>query len=152
MLASIRDFFKQAIEPTDRDQGPDEHRLHLATAALMLELSRVDGEVSADEEAALREALGTRFGLSGEEIETLITLAEHEAREASGDYAFTSLINKGFNAEQKVRIIEHMWQIAYADGRVDAHENHFMRKLASLLYVSRADYVAAKQRARPEGQ
>lgn len=148
MLDSIRAFFNQAIAGTSPEAEPDEHRLQLATAALMLEMSRVDGTVSAQEHDAMCSALKQQFALSRGEIETLIALAEEEARQASGDYAFTSLINKGFSAEQKIKVIEYMWRIAHADGHVDAHENHFMRKLADLLHISRGDYVAAKKRAR----
>ena len=129
MLTAIRDFFSQAIAPRESATGPSPHRLQLATAALMLEMARVDGQVTADEDAAMRSALGSRFRLSEQEIATLIALAEQEARESAGDYAFTSLINKHFDAAEKVQVIEYMWQIAYADGQLDAHENHFMRKL-----------------------
>lgn len=150
MLESIRAFFNQAIAPASPDARLDEHRLQLATAALMLEMSRVDGSISEHEVATMRRALRQEFALDGAEIDTLIDLAEQEARQASGDYAFTSLINQGFSATEKVRVIEYMWRIAYADGQLDAHENHFMRKLADLLHISRGDYVAAKQRARRE--
>ena len=75
-------------------------------------------------------------------------LAAEEARLATDYFQFTSLINKSFSAEQKVQVIEYLWQVAYADGHLDAHEQHFMRKIADLLYVSHADYVGAKQRAR----
>ena len=148
MLDAIRDFFRHSLAAHADDAREDEHRLQLATAALMLEMSRVDGEVAEAEEQAMRTALEERFGLDRAAVEALLALAESEARESAGDYAFTSLINKGFSAEEKVRVIEYMWQIAYADGHVDAHENHFMRKLADLLYISRADYAAAKKRAR----
>ncbi len=150
MLNSIRDFFRKAIGPEADAERPQDTRLQLATAALMLEMAKVDGEVTADEERAMREALQSRFALEPQQIETLLELAAAEARDSAGDYAFTSLINKGFSADDKVRIIEYMWQIAYADGHVDAHENHFMRKLADLLYISRADYAAAKKKARDD--
>ena len=74
-------------------------------------------------------------------------LAEQEARQASGYYQFTSLINKNCNADQKVRIIENMWHVAMSDGHISAHENHLMRKIADLLYIGHADYITAKQHA-----
>lgn len=151
MLSAIRDFFRSALA-TDQGGEPDRrHRLQLATAALMLEMSRVDGAVTADEEATLRAALSSQFGLADAELDTLLELAGREARESAGDYAFTSLINAGFSAAEKVRIIEYMWKIAYVDGRIDAHENHYLRKLADLLHISLGDYAAAKRRAREAG-
>ena len=89
-----------------------------------------------------------RFGLSDDEASTLVELAEVEAREAVDYYQFTSLINREFSAEQKVHIIELMWQVAYADATLSAHEHHVMRKIADLLYVSHGDYIAAKLRER----
>jgi len=95
--------------------------------------------------------LRTRFGLTAKELDTLLRFATEEARQAADYYQFTSLINRHFSAEQKIGVIENLWQVAFADGRLDAHENHFMRKIADLLYIPHADYVAAKQRARGSG-
>lgn len=149
MLKAIQEFFERTIAPVPHETAQAaQHRLQLATAALMLEVARVDGRVEASEQAALRDALMREFALGEGQTETLLALAEREARESSGDYAFTSLVNRGFDAADKLRVVEYMWRIAYADGRLDAHENHFMRKIADLLHIARADYVAAKQRAR----
>ncbi|HLB15689.1 MAG TPA: TerB family tellurite resistance protein [Burkholderiales bacterium] len=61
---------------------------------------------------------------------------------------FTSLINKRFSPEQKARVVEHMWRVAYADAELSAYEQHTIRKLADLLYVPHGAYIAAKLRAR----
>ncbi|MCB1886495.1 MAG: TerB family tellurite resistance protein [Rhodocyclaceae bacterium] len=148
MLKSILDFFQQSLAPEGAKAESTERRLQLATAALMLEMSKVDGVVSEPELLAMRQALAEQFDLAEDAIGRLLDLADAEARDSAGDYAFTSLINKGYSPEEKVRVFEYMWRIAYADGHVDAHENHFMRKLADLLYISRADYAEAKRRAR----
>jgi uncharacterized tellurite resistance protein B-like protein len=74
--------------------------------------------------------------------------AAEEAKQATDYFQFTSLINKHFSQEQKIEVVENLWQVAFADGHLDAHEQHFMRKIADLLYISHADYVAAKQRGR----
>ena len=149
MIASIRDFFSQMIEPAVTAQGAAaDHALHLATAALLLEMMRMDSSVTAAETAAVARSLQTRFGLDAAQVDTLMALAAEEAKQATDYFQFTSLINRSFSAEQKVQVVEYLWQVAYADGNLDAHEQHFMRKIADLLYISHADYVAAKQRAR----
>jgi uncharacterized tellurite resistance protein B-like protein len=51
----------------------------------------------------------------------------------------------------KVRIIEYLWQVVYADGKISAQENHLMRRLVDLLHISHGDNIAAKMRAKPEG-
>ena len=147
MIASIAEFFKQFIEP-ETGRGDADKALQVATAALLLEMMRMDNRFADEERAAVIESLRQLFGLAPDQLETLLALADQEVRQASGYYQFTSLINKGCNAEQKVRIIENMWVVAMADGHLDAHEEHLMRKIANLLYVGHADYVAAKRRAR----
>jgi uncharacterized tellurite resistance protein B-like protein len=136
MIASIKNFFTEMIEPGAKEPGvASQHALHLATAALLLEMMRMDSSVTAEETAAVTKALRTRFGLGAEEVETLMVLAADEARQATDYFQFTSLINKNFSTEQKVQVVEYLWQVAYADGHLDAHEQHFMRKIADLLYV-----------------
>jgi uncharacterized tellurite resistance protein B-like protein len=149
MIAAIRKFFGSLIEPGTTAQGEVQpHALQLATAALLAELARQDEQVDAAERRIAEEALRRQFDLSVADAEALIALAEQQAREAPGYFEFTSLINQHFSAEQKVQVVECLWRVANADGRLDSHENHFMRRIADLLHVGRADYVAAKQRAR----
>lgn len=149
MIASIKEFFNQFIEPGTHQSGADsEHALQIATAALLVEMMRMDVRIDDEERRAIDSALRQQFDLDAEQLETLIALAEQEARAASGYYQFTSLINQACDAAQKIRIIENLWQVALADGHLDAHESHLMRKIANLLHIGHADYVAAKQRAR----
>jgi uncharacterized tellurite resistance protein B-like protein len=148
MIASIKDFFSQFIEPGISTGTAGTAALQVATAALLLEMMRMDSELKDEERQAITLSLQTQFNLGTGHIETLIALAEQEAREATDYYQFTSLINKHCDHEQKIRIIESLWHVAMIDGHLDAHELHLMRKLADLLYIGHADYVAAKQRAR----
>ena len=149
MIASIKNFFTQMIEPGAKTPGvASQHALHLATAALLLEMMRMDTTVTAEETATAAKALQTRFGLAAAEVDTLMTLAAEEAQQATDYFQFTSLINKSFSAEQRIQLVEYLWQVAFADGHLDAHEQHFMSKIADLLYVPRSAYIAAKQRAR----
>ncbi|HRD92322.1 MAG TPA: TerB family tellurite resistance protein [Accumulibacter sp.] len=149
MIASIKEFFEQFIEPgTRQTDAAGEHALQIATAALLLEVMRMDARIADRERDAVAAALRQQFGLGATEIDSLLALAEDEARQASGYYQFTSLINKTCDAAQKLRIVENMWQVALADGHLDAHESHLMRKIGNLLHIGHADYIAAKQRAR----
>lgn len=152
MIDGIKNFFNQMIAPAAASTGAaTQHALHVATAALLLEMMRMDSSVTAEETATVTNALQTRFGLTTQEVDTLMALAAEEARQATDYFQFTSLINKNFSREQKIQVVEYLWQVAFADGHLDAHEQHFMRKIADLLYISHADYVAAKQRARGTG-
>ena len=149
MIASITEFFRQFIEPGTRQaDASTEKALQIATAALLFEMMRMDNQVAVEERNAIVGSMRQLFDLESEQLETLLVLAEQEVRQASGYYQFTSLINKRCSADQKIRIIENLWYVAMSDGHLDAHEVHLMRKIADLLYVGHADYVAAKQRAR----
>ena len=149
MIATLKDFLAQLVEPGLRAGAASSGRaLQVATAALLLEMMRADDAVSAVERNSVAAALRSRFGLADAELSTLLDLAAREAGEATGYHQFTSLINKACSAEQKVGVIENLWQIAFADDHLAAHEEHLLRKIADLLYVPHAEYVAAKQRAR----
>jgi uncharacterized tellurite resistance protein B-like protein len=147
MLAAIRDFFEKNLSgpAAGRDEG---HAIALATAALLLEVVRMDGDLEPRERDTVLRAVREKFGLAPVEADELVALAEAEARQATDYFQFTSLLNRHFTAEQKVRVIEHMWAVAYADAELSAWEQHLIRKVADLLYVGHGDYVAAKMRAR----
>jgi uncharacterized tellurite resistance protein B-like protein len=147
MLNAIREFFDQHVA-AGATGGDERHTIEVATAALLVETVRLDGEIDATERAAAHRAVRAKFGLGEAEAATLIRLAEEEARDATGYYQFTSLINKQFSAAQKERVIELMWQVAYADAELSAHEQHVVRKIADLLHVPHRAYIAAKLRAR----
>lgn len=149
MIDGIKTFFSQFIAPgTQQKAAGGAHALQVATAALLLEMMRMDARVTMEERDAITATLQREFGLSAAELATLVALAEQEAHQAHDYYQFTALINAHCDAAQKARIVENLWHVAMVDGHLDAHELHLMRKLADLLHVGHADYVAAKQRAR----
>jgi uncharacterized tellurite resistance protein B-like protein len=150
MLQSIRDFFERNLATSA--PAAERHTIELATAAMLVEVVRCDGAADEAERAAVLRAVYEKFGLGGSEADTLIRLAEEEVRQASDYYQFTSLINRHFSQEQKQRVIELMWQVAYADAEISAHENHLMRRIADLLHITHGDYIAAKMRAKDAAQ
>ena len=93
-------------------------------------------------------AVRGKFDLAPGEAERLIALAEEEARQANDYWQFTSVINQRFSYEQKVRVVALMWEVAHADAALSSYEEHLIRKLADLLYVSHRDYITAKLAAR----
>jgi uncharacterized tellurite resistance protein B-like protein len=150
MLRAIREFFDTAIA-APRPDGDDRHSIELATAALLAEVVRIDAETTQVERDAALAAVRTKFGLSGDEATTLLALAEEEMRQATDYYQFTSLINRRFTPEQKGRVMELMWRVAFADAVISAHERHLLRKIADLLHLTPAQSIAAQTRARESG-
>lgn len=147
MLKTIKRFFSEHIATPALDPKGSEHRLQLATAALLLEVARVDFKEQDEEFEAVRQAIGRAFALPSEETRALVRLAQEEAARSTSYYEFTSLIKDHFNPEQKAQVIELMWRVAYADGHMDMYEEHLIRKIAELLYVPHVDFIAAKHRA-----
>ena len=146
MLKSIREFFERNLAPDD-ERATSRHTIELATAALLIEVVRCDAGITEDERLSVENAVREKFGLSPGEAETLIRLAEDEVAQAHDLFQFTSLINRDFSPEQKLRVIELMWRAALADARISAHEHHALRRIAELLHVPHGDYIAAKTRA-----
>lgn len=151
MLKGILDFFEGKVAGP-RSPSDERQSIQLATAALLVEVARIDSASTADERAAVTRAVLEKFGLAAADAEQLIALAEAEMQQATDYFQFTSLVNRHFNQAQKLRIIESMWRVAYADAELSAHENHLMRKIAELLHIPHGDYIAAKMRARDDGQ
>lgn len=147
MLTAIKRFFDQHISDSGAGGRPTEHGLHLACAALLFEVSRVDFSVDEVELGALAKALEKKFALSGTQVQELIELAREEIRQSTSYHEFTNLINNSFQYEQKVQLVEMMWRVAYADQHLDRYEEHLVRKVAELLYVSHVDFIQAKHRA-----
>jgi uncharacterized tellurite resistance protein B-like protein len=149
MMEAIRTFFDKYISgPQVRPEKTGHDPLHIATTALLVEMMRMSGEVAESERARVLHAVETKFGLRAEDTATLLQLAEAEAREATDYYQFTSLIKNRLNPEEKQRLIEHLWAVAYADGELHQYEDHLVRKIADLLYVPHRALMAAKLRAR----
>jgi uncharacterized tellurite resistance protein B-like protein len=149
MLQTLRDLFDAVVPPKPGDP-PDraEHALRLAAAVLLVEVMRSDAEISPDERRAVLSALQGRFALSSDEGTCLLELADQAVRDATDFFQFTSKINDSFDMDQKIGLVEQMWQVAYADGVLSAHENHVMRRLSDLLHVPHGAYVSAKMRAK----
>ena len=152
MLDSIKQFFEERVAAEAAQPSPEarEHGLRLAAAALLFEIVRADAEIKEAERTVVRAAIQGTFGLAQEEAEELMRLAEEESRDATSLYEFTHLIDKAFSPEQKKRVVELLWLVAFADGEKHAHEEHLVRKIAGLLHVPHPDFINAKIRARAE--
>lgn len=149
MLKTVQTFFSNHIQSDETDQPP-EHAEQLAAAALLFEVSRSDHDIDEKEKEHIESIIRARFDLSAGEVETLLDLAEQEVHDASSLYGFTSLINDHWSIDQRVHLAEMMWQVAFADGRLDDHEVHLMRKIQKLLHIPHKRFIGAKLQARED--
>jgi len=143
MLNQLKLFFEQHIALPVPDQVLEEN-LQLACAALFIEMMVMDDKEQAEEHEMILNRVKQMFSLSLEQATTLITLATEQKKQSTDYFQFTSLINKGFSQQKKVTLIKSLWQIAYADGHLDRHEEYMVRKMADLLHVPHLDFIKTK--------
>jgi uncharacterized tellurite resistance protein B-like protein len=148
MLKSLKELLDHLLPPApDAAPADAEHELRLATAVMLVEVMRADPTFHAGERDAVRAGLVDSFALTRDEAERLAELAEATAERATDLFSFTSHINERFEMPQKLAMIERMWRVAYADGRLSDHERHVLWRIADLLHVPQGAYVHARLRA-----
>jgi uncharacterized tellurite resistance protein B-like protein len=152
MLDAVQQFFDEHLEPATGSEEPvvADRRLQLATAALLIEMTRADGEIRADEIEAVARAVERILGLTADRTLQLIRLAEQQVKVSGSFREFARLVDQRYSLDQKRRVITLLWKVAYADAELSGHEEYLVRKIAGLLHVPLADFVEAKIRARDE--
>jgi len=146
ILTKLQRFFIRYLSDDSENAVPLEHRLQLACAVLMVEMTHVDEQVSKQEEVKLRQLIKQRFELNPEEIEAIIGLANDEKHGATDYYQYTSLLNSHYSQQQKIKLVEDLWMLAFADGALDKYEEHLLRRLADLLHVPHRDLIRTKHK------
>jgi uncharacterized tellurite resistance protein B-like protein len=128
-----------------------EEALRLATAVLMIDVARADHVFEDTEIDRVLELVQTHFDLSAGQAAELVNEADAEAEDLVSLYEFTQLLHHNLDEADKARIVGLLWQIAYADGRLDKYEDSLVLKISDLLHVSRGRVMRLKDDARPSG-
>lgn len=149
MFKTLKDLFDGMLAPTAAP-ADEEHALQLATAVLLVEVLRADAHFKPEETAAVLGALRDKFGLADDEAARLTELALDTARQATDLHAFTSRLNDRFEMPQKIRMVEHLWRVALADGHLADHERHLLWRVGDLLHVPQGALHLARQRVKDE--
>jgi len=148
MLNQIKLFFEQHLALSGPEESLEE-KLQIATVALFLEMMTMDDKVEPEEQEIILSLIHQNFSLTAEQSTSLLELAEQQRKQATDYFQFTSLINKEYSLEQKVRLIESLWKIAFIDGVLDINEEYLVRKIADLLHVPHTAFIMAKIRVEP---
>ena len=140
----------------DQDRAFDETDYRLAATALLVHVVSLDGEPTEIEKRKLHSLIETRFGLDPGTADRLIASATRVEGEAVDLYHFTSVIMRSVNEEGRLRIVEMMWEMVYADGQVSEFEDNVVWRAADLLGISSRDRIDLKHRvagaARPSAR
>ena len=149
MRASITKFFEEFLMPQEAvSETDDNHDIRFATATLLMEVSRADEGHKEVEKNAIIKILRQLFDFSDAEVSQLIELAEDASDEAHDLFSFTRLINKHYAYSAKRQLVKNLWEVAFSDGRVDAFEEHIIRRISGLVHLANEDFIRAKILAR----
>lgn len=142
MLKALTAFFDQglggagAAASTSREQ-----ELELATAVLLIEVARADFSEDDVEIEAVAALLKEHLGISRHDVERLVAEAKQHADHSASLQSFTRQLHEELKLEEKFDVIRMLWQVALADSTLDKHEDHLIRKVAGLLYISHKDLI-----------
>jgi uncharacterized tellurite resistance protein B-like protein len=149
MLLRIREFlFERGGRVASEDGGHSHDELHLAAAALMVEAARLDGAFDDEERSHIATILQNRFELDDESVDLLIDAAVGKVDAIPEIYGFTRTIRDNFSHEERIAMLQMLWEVAYADGELHDYEASLLRQVAGLLYVTDQESGAARKRAR----
>jgi uncharacterized tellurite resistance protein B-like protein len=146
MLEHIKGILNGRLGAAGAGADRELEELKKAVAALLVEAARLDAHFGAAERNRIAALLSERFSLSVDEAERLIQEATRMSEEAVDNFGFTRKISRRFDHEEKVGIVEMLWEVAYADGTLHPYEGNLLRRVAGLLYVTDQESGAARKR------
>ena len=146
MLDGLRQFIADIVSPDAQPRTFDEGDYRLAATALLIHVVSLDGEPSAVEKRKLHSLIETRFKLDRGAADQLIALATRAEGDAVDLYHFTSVLMREVNEQGRLRIVEMMWEMVFADGKVTEFEDNVLWRAADLLGISGRDRIELKHR------
>ena len=153
MIKRLTEKVSRAFAATDTaelNEDGRERAIRMATAVLMTEVARADYEYDESEFDMLLGLITKCFQISPEEAIELANEASETAEDYVSLHSFTQLLNKNLSQREKGRIVSLLWQVAYADGRLDKYEDSLVLRISDLLYVSRGRVMRLKHDANPQ--
>jgi uncharacterized tellurite resistance protein B-like protein len=148
MLRKLAAFFDDAFSGERDDPATREHALRVATALLLIEVAKADYADDFAEDAAILASVKQFFALDEASGQLLIEEARSKADQAVELQQFTRRLHEQLSIAEKQRVVEMLWQVALADSKLDKHEDHLVRRIADLLYVSHSDLIRIRNRVR----
>lgn len=137
-------MWKQWLSRLESSRGESHPPQDIARAVLLLECARADFDHAPVEINAVRDALAAQLGLSVPEVDRLIEQAQDSSEQAVSLHGPIARLNRELSPEAKRELMGWLWRVACADGRIDPHEEHLLRKLADLMHLGHAEYIRSK--------
>jgi uncharacterized tellurite resistance protein B-like protein len=130
----------------DAHRAGERNNPAFALAVLLIEVARSDDGVEDRAQGVIQRALALRFGLEPSEVIRLIKAAEERASQATDLFHFTRVVVENFTEEERIGVIEMLWEVVYSDGVLTGDEDALIRRVAGLIYVSDRDRGEARRR------
>jgi uncharacterized tellurite resistance protein B-like protein len=146
MIAPVLSRIRKLLATPETAAPSRRNDLQIAVAVLLIEAARMDDSFDAHERGTIEHLLEHKFQLSHDETQELLVLAQQTAERSHQLHPFTRLAVERMEPKRRIRLIEMLWEVAYADGKLDPDEDVLLRRVAGLIYVSDQDRVAARQR------
>jgi len=116
----------------------------VATAALLVEIAKADGDFTDDERKRIINLMKKDFNLDDECVSELLALSEQKVKDSISVYEFTSVINETFLQDEKLELLKNLWRIIYEDGKLHSHEDRLIKIIGSTMNLEHKDIIAAK--------
>ena len=151
MIKKIKSYISNFAENSDIEDNIDTNNLeilNLACAALLIETAFVDNNFSKEEILSMKITLKKVYHMEDKIIDSLIEEAEQMVSESTSLYEHTRLINDFCDYESKLRLINSLWTVAFADQKLDKYEEYLIRKISDLIHISHSDFIKQKKKAK----
>jgi len=144
MLDIFKRLLGNAVADDEGSGKPQDHDITVATCALLVEMARIDESFTDQETEIILQILKNTYGISEDHAAALMAEAEKELVESVDLWQFARLINENYSREEKIAIIEVLWQVVFVDGKMDQYEDYLMHKMVKLLRLSHKELIDAK--------
>jgi uncharacterized tellurite resistance protein B-like protein len=148
------EYLRKILSPEKDEQAAEDlnlpfkeshsKKLKVATAALLVEIAKADGDFSEDERKRVISLMKVDFNLDDKYVNELIELSEQRVKDSISVYEFTSVINESFRQQEKSELIKNLWRVIYEDGKLDSHEDRLIKIIGSTLNLDHKDVINAK--------
>jgi uncharacterized tellurite resistance protein B-like protein len=147
MIGRLREFFMDREGRAAGGGTHDPSERNLAAAALLVEAASLDQDFDDVERERIQHFATKRLGLDADEADALLEAAETAVGESTQLYRFVRTVMEHFDYDERVALIETLWEVVYADGLMDDFEAQMMRRIGGLLHIEDRDRGAARKRA-----
>jgi len=147
MLKKIKGYiseFGNQSSDSENQEEKEKNIINNACAALLIETALADKVFNMEEIDSMKKTLREVYGIDEKDLDELISESEKKVSESTSLYEYTRLINDLCDYQDKLKLIQNLWAIAFADKHLDKYEEYLIRKISDLLYVSHSDFIQQK--------